>query len=42
MQLWCGEWWDCNDPRCWTSALIESEALKKQNKELAESQGALL
>lgn len=29
-QRFCGEWWNCNDPRCKTATLIPSAGLKAQ------------
>ena len=29
-QKWCGVWWDCQDPRCHSSILFESEESRQQ------------
>jgi hypothetical protein len=39
-QLFCGDWYDCSEPRCMNSTLIESEALRKQHAELRPKQSA--
>lgn len=33
-QRWCGVWYDCPEPRCWSSVLYQSPELAAQNAEM--------